>query len=364
MGRPFRPAVAVLPPAAPPCYPPAVEPSTQLRWSILGTGNIARQFAHGVRSARRSVLANVGSRTSQAATQFARDYAIPRAYGSYDAALADPDVDAVYISLPNSMHHQWTLKALDAGKHVLCEKPIATHAAQAWEMFDHAQKRGRYLIEAFMYRSHPLTLAVKKAIESGAIGDVQLIRTSFCFRTTRIDGNIRFNAALAGGSLMDIGCYCTNLSRFIANAEPTTMHATGRLHASGVDEMAAGTLTFPNGIIASFTCGMVLHADNTASICGTDGYIQVPIPWKPPAQQATYIICRGAPPRMDGGKTPPSAPPPQICTADAGNELYAVEADDFAASVLDGLPPRLSAADTIGNMQVLDELRRQVGVAF
>ena len=337
----------------------------QLRWGILSTGNIARQFATGVTASQRGTLAAVGSRSTATAQNFAKTFKIPAAHGNYAAAISDPNVDAVYNALPNSMHHEWTIAALKAGKHVLCEKPLASNVSQAREMFDVATQTGRMLIEAFMYRSHPQTLAVVDAVASGVIGKVKLIRTSFCFRTSRPDNNIRFSRELAGGALMDIGCYCVNFSRTVAKTEPVSMTATGVLHASGIDERAAGTLSFPNGIIASFACGMTLHADNSAYICGDEGYIEIPVPWKPPMGDAKFIIARSTPPRMDSaGKAIPAAPPRETTRVESTEDLYAIEADDFAAAVAGERPVRITAADSIGNMTVLDELRRQVGVIF
>lgn len=333
-----------------------------LRWGILGTGNIARQFAAGLATSTRTMIAAVASRQADAARSFAGIHGVPAAYGSYAELLADRSVDAVYVSLPNSMHHEWTIAALRAGKHVLCEKPIAANAAQAEEMFDTAERAGRVLVEAFMYRSHPLTHAVIDAVRGGEIGRLQLIRTSFCFRTTRIEGNIRFDSALAGGSLMDVGCYCLNFSRFFAGTEPVRAHAVGTLHERGVDTSAAGVLMFPGDLAASFTCGMSLHADNTAYLCGTEGFIEIPVPWKPPRVGAQYCVVRGAPPLMDGPAKTPDRPPRQRRSVDAGKELYALEADDFAVAALDGAPPRLDRADSVGNMRLLDELRRQVGL--
>jgi hypothetical protein len=171
--------------------------TTQLRWGILGTGNIARQFATGVRASRRGILAAVASRAQGSADVFAKNHQIPAALGDYQSLLARPDVDAVYVSLPNTMHHQWTLAALAAGKHVLCEKPISVTPEQAREMFDMAQRKGRVLVEAFMYRSQPLLAAVLETLASGVIGKLQIVRTSFCFHTSKIDGNIRFDPKLA-----------------------------------------------------------------------------------------------------------------------------------------------------------------------
>lgn len=339
--------------------------STLLRWGILGTGNIARQFCAGMAESERGIVAAVGSRDLATARAFAETYGIPAAFGSYEALIGAGEVDAVYLTLPNSLHCQWTIAALRAGKHVLCEKPIASSAAEAQAMFDAAEHAGRVLVEAFMYRSHPLTLAVEQAVRAGAIGELRLIRTSFCFRTLRLTGNIRFDRALAGGALMDVGCYCVNFSRFFAGAEPKIIQATGKMHESGVDELAAGIMLFPGAICASFACGMRVQADNTAQLCGSEGFIEIPIPWKPPPREAIWRIGRGAPPRMDaaGKLTPgpaPAPPPPQQFTVDSGKSLYALEADDFAATALDRQSPRISRLDSIGNMRVLDLLRQQV----
>ena len=335
----------------------------RLRWGILSTGNIARQFAAGVMSSRRNVITAVGSRSEAAARGFANAYAAPHAFGSYEEVVNSPHVDVVYVALPNSMHHQWTIAALRAGKHVLCEKPIASNAAEAQEMFDVARKSGRVLMEAFMYRSHPQTLAVFDALKGGAIGDLKLIRTSFCYRTKRIDGNIRFDKSLSGGGLMDVGCYCINLSRALAGAEPADIQITGHVHESGVDDLAAGRLTFPNGIVASFTTGMTLQADNTAYLCGSEGYIEIPVPWKPTKERSEVTIARATPPRMDAvGQSAPTAPPRERRTIPADMDLFGYEADDFAATVLDGAPARITAADSVGNMRVLDEMRRRLGI--
>jgi predicted dehydrogenase len=336
---------------------------TRLRWGILGTGNIARQFAQGMASARRCELAAVGSRSRASAQAFAEANRVPRPYGSYQEVVADAGVDVVYVSLPNAMHHEWTIRALRAGKHVLCEKPIAATREEAAEMFDESRKNGRLLVEAFMYRSHPLTAAWLKEIRGGTIGRPLLVRSSFCFCTRQRESNIRFDPELAGGALMDVGSYCINLSRLIAGAEPIEVKASAKLSDSGIDEVTAGMLRFADGLVASFTCGMTVHADNTASICGSRGYIEVPVPWKPPMEKATFVLSTSAPPQMDAGAKPASGPPGsnprQVTTVDAPAPLYALEADDLAAAVLDGAKPSLSETDSLGNMAVLDEMRRQ-----
>ena len=339
----------------------------RLRWGILGTGNIARQFAQAMASSQRGALAAVGSRTQSAADIFAAANRVPQAFGSYEAVLAHAGVNAVYISLPNALHHEWAIKALRAGKHVLCEKPIAASRAQAEEMFAAAHKTGRVLVEAFMFRSHPLTAAWLKEIRCGAIGQVLLVRSSFCFCTRQTEGNIRFSLGMAGGALMDVGCYCINLSRLIAGAEPVAMAASVKLSKNGIDEVAAGTLNFPHGMVASFTCGMTVHADNTASICGTRGYLEVPIPWKPPLKEAKYMLSTSVLPMMDSGARLDAAPlpgssPRRVMSVDSSLPLLAQEADDLAAVVFDGAEPAVPEADSLGNMAVLDEMRRLAGL--
>jgi len=343
----------------------------RLRWGIIGTGNIARQFSAGVNASTRGRLVAVASRSADSALAFARAHSIPVHYGSYAQLLTDGNVDAVYVSLPNSLHHEWTVLALQAGKHVLCEKPMASNAGEAEQMFDEAERAGRLVMEAFMYRCHPQTRAVVDAVRSGAIGQLKLIRTSFCYRTTRVAENIRFRPDLAGGALMDVGCYCLSFSRLIAGAEPIDSSATGHVHESGVDDLVAGLLRFggaagdrSNPVLATFTCGMGVQADNTAYVCGSEGYIEIPVPWKPPVNGATYTLAHSTPPKMDLAamhkSASPLAPPRQTFTVDAGIDVFGVEADDFAASVLDGRPARVSRQDTIGNMQLLDRMRKLV----
>ena len=335
----------------------------RLAWGILSTGNIARQFATGVRASRSGVLAAVGSRNALTACDFATAFGIPSHFGDYQSVLDDPGVGVVYNALPNSMHHEWTIKALRAGKHVLCEKPIASNAAEAEEMFDVAHKSGRVLMEAFMYRSHPQTLAVVEAVRRGAIGELRMIRTSFCFCTRKIEGNIRFSRDLAGGALMDIGCYCVNFSRLFAGGEPTGVTVTGKLHTSGVDELAAGTMKFASGIVASFTCGMTLHADNTAYLCGSEGFIEVPVPWKPPKGNGGFMVARSTPPRMDSaGKLVPAPPPRERVIMKVAEDLYGIEADDFAECAAGRKKPTVTREDSIGNMKVLDAMRKTLGV--
>jgi predicted dehydrogenase len=335
----------------------------RLRWGIVGTGNIARQFCGGVRASGRGVLAAVGSRSADSAAVFAREQQIPIAFGSYEQLIADPAIDSVYVSLPNSLHHHWTMLALNAGKHVLCEKPMAANRAQAQEMFDLAGKVGRVVVEAFMYRSHPLIHAVKKAVADGAIGEIRMIRSSFCYRTTKIAGNVRFDPQLAGGCLMDVGCYCVNFTRWFAGGEPLAIRAAGHRHETGVDDRVAGIMEFSGGVLGSFACSMSSHADNTATLSGSEGFIEIPVPWKPPAPESIFIIARGTPPKMDGPAKTAPGPMREIVKVPVHGELYGIEADAFAACVQDGVQPWITPADTLGNMAVLEQIQSQIGIS-
>jgi predicted dehydrogenase len=209
-----------------------------------------------------------------------------------------------------------------------------------------------------MYRAHPQTHKMMELLRGGACGTIKLIRTSFCFRVRKLQNNIRFDPNLAGGVLMDVGCYCINFSRRVAGGEPVSVQAIGRMHESGVDEQVSATLEFAGGVQATFSVGMTVQADNAALICGDEGYLKIPVPWKPPPGEGQVIAARAAPPRQDGGPT--VAPPPVIHSITDARPLYGIEADAFAAAVLDGAPPYGTSADSLGNMRVLDTIRRQI----
>jgi predicted dehydrogenase len=336
-----------------------------LGWGILGTGNIASQFAAGLAGAKLGKLVAAASRSAQSAEAFAQRCNIGKAYENYQQLLGDDQVQAVYISLPNALHHEWTLKALAAGKHVLCEKPVANDLAQAKEMFAAARAANRLLVEAFMYRSHPLMQAVLHEVRIGRIGRVRLIRSSFCYQTSNL-GNIRFSKALAGGGLMDVGCYCIDFARLVTGLEPVEVKATGVICETGVDDLFSGTMVFPDGVLATFTCGMRVQADNLASICGEGGYLEIPVPWKPPVTDAEYRLGYSTPPKMDdAGKRNASreVPPRQRFVVNAHAPLYAMEADAFAQAVQGG-EPAVSEKDSLANMAILDQMREQIGLQW
>lgn len=326
----------------------------RLRFGILSTGNIARQFADGVAGSQSCTIQAVASRSQDKADDFAKSRDIPSAYGSYDELLADVNVDVVYNALPNHMHHDWTIKALEAGKHVLCEKPFSVTAAEAQAMFDAAAKHDRVLVEAFMYRSHPQTQKIREMIEAGEIGTLKLIRASFCFNVQNTEGNIRFEPDMAGGSLMDIGCYCIDLGQCLTGESPESWHVEKHRHAAGVDDYAAGSLRFPSGVLLSFTSGMTVQCDNAIHICGDGGYITVPWMWKPKPEDSSIILSGQVPPKQDPNQ---QARGDQVIDTTANQPLYGLEADHFAQTVLGHTPPAKTAEETIMTMKILEDMR-------
>jgi len=263
-----------------------------LRVGILGAANIARGFIAGVKPSTRIVVAAVASRSSDKAERFARETGVARFHSSYEALLADPAIDAVYNPLPNSMHAEWSIRACEAGKHVLCEKPLCASAAEAHAMFEAARRNGVHLVEGFPYRAQPQTLKLLEIIDSGDIGKLQLIQASFGF-TLAAGPNIRLDAGLAGGSLMDAGTYPVSLIRMVSKERPARVQAVARW-ASGVDHALAATLEFESGLLAQATCSFSTSAHRQALIAGTGGVIQTPFLNHPPLDRpAELLVKRG-----------------------------------------------------------------------
>ena len=254
-----------------------------LRWGILATGRIAGVFASGLRSARAGRLVAVGSRSAESARRFAAEHGIAAAntHGTYEGLLADPDVEAVYISTPHPQHAEWVVKAAAAGKHILCEKPLGLNHAEAVAMVGAARRAGVVLMEAFMYRCHPQTAKIVSLIRDGALGTVGLVQANFSFRTEyQADSRLWANAA-GGGGILDVGCYTVSMSRLVAGAaagraflDPVEVSGAGVLHPeSGVDVYAAATLKFPNGVIAQVAAGVGLSLENVVRIYGSAGWL-------------------------------------------------------------------------------------------
>ena len=248
-----------------------------VKWGFLSTANINDKLLPGAEASPDVELVAVGSRDSGRAEGYARERGIERAYGSYEELLSDPEIEAVYISLPNSMHVEWSIRALEAGKHVLCEKPLTRHPEDVERAFDAAEKAGCILMEAFMYRHNPQTTRLVELVEGGAIGRLRLIRAAFSFPLADTT-NVRLNAELEGGGLMDVGCYCVSGSRLVAG-EPESVYGEQVAAASGVDELFTGTLRFADGVLAEIDCGLVLPARDELEAIGEEGSIFLDDPW-------------------------------------------------------------------------------------
>ncbi|MEO8345729.1 MAG: Gfo/Idh/MocA family oxidoreductase [Betaproteobacteria bacterium] len=243
-----------------------------LRMGVLGAAKIARLFVEAVKTSPKIVVTAVASRDAERAAVFARDMGIARVHPSYDALFADPEIDAIYVPLPNSLHAQWSIRAADAGKHVLCEKPLAATAAEARAMFDAAKRNGVYVVEAYPYLAQPQTLKLRELLATGAIGRVHLIQAAFGFPLTDMS-NIRMDPGLAGGALMDAGSYPVSLVRTIAGSAPHRVHAMSRWATSGVDMTTLATLEFGDGLLAQISCSFATARHRHAFIAGDAGSI-------------------------------------------------------------------------------------------
>lgn len=337
--------------------------TTKLMWGIIGAGTIARAFADGVARTRTGTVLAIGSRSQDKANQFAAELKVPRAYGSYDALLADRDVQAVYIATPHPQHALWAIRAAEAGKHLLVEKPIAVNYPDAQAIIEAARANDVFLMEAFMYRCHPQTRRLIELIRGGAIGQVRAIQATFSFQARFNPASRLFANELAGGGILDVGCYTTSISRLIAGvaagrdfADPIAVTGSGHLNEqTGIDEYAVGTLKFPGDIVATIAAGVALQQDNVVRIFGTTGNILVPAPWLPARQGGTTKIIVNR-----------NGQPSEEVVVETEAYLYGLEADTVAANLdrREAPSPAMSWLDTLGNMKTLDAWRAAVGVVY
>ena len=273
-----------------------------LRYGILGAANIARQFCRGLAGSPHAQVVAVGSRGAEKAAAFAAELGIPRAHGSYEALLADPGVEAIYLPLPNDLHAEWAIKAVQAGKHVLCEKPLCMGEAEAKAMFAAATSAGVWLREAYPYMSQPQTLRLREVIGGGGIGRVQIVTAAFGFGIATADGvpkadphNIRLLPARGGGALYDAGTYAMSLVRIAAGERPTRALATARYTTTGVDQTVAATLLFPSGAIGQITISLSTPFHRHAIVIGDEGLIETGYSNHAPDGKLTLRIKRGIP---------------------------------------------------------------------
>ncbi|MBO9608151.1 MAG: Gfo/Idh/MocA family oxidoreductase [Paenibacillaceae bacterium] len=315
---------------------------SKLRWGIMGCANIAvRAVIPGIKLSELGEVVAIASRDVGKAEEKARELDIPFAYGSYEALLADPQVDAVYVPLPNHLHKEWTIRAAEAGKHVLCEKPIALNAAEAEEMAAACRKAGVHLAEAFMYRHHPRYGLIADVIRSGEIGDIRGIRGAFSFNNAADANNVRYRNDWGGGSVYDVGCYPISAARLLLGEEPTaaTAHAFFSAAHDNVDMMAAGLLEFANGVALTFDCGMWAAGRNNLEVVGTLGRIEVPSAFVAPPDNSHFEVFT---------KTERRKVEVPI------HNQYALQADAFARTVLHGQKPAFEPEDAVRNMRVID----------
>lgn len=319
--------------------------SKQLNWGVIGAAGINGSVVPAIQASSTGRVVAIASRTQEKAQAAADKFGIPTAYGSYEELLADKSIDAVYIPLPNHLHREWAIRAAEAGKHVLCEKPLALNAQEAQEMADACAKAGVQLAEAFMYRHHPRWERIKNVIASGEIGELRVLRGAFTFNGAANKGNVRFNADWGGGSLFDVGCYPVSTARFLLGSEPVaaSAHALFSLEHDGVDMMLSGILEFPGDVALTFDCGMWADFRNFFEIVGTKGRIDIPGTFLPNGEEADFIVYSDGQRRVDKEPAP---------------NQYTLQADRFARSVWGEDTPLVPPTDAVRNMRALDALLR------
>jgi D-xylose 1-dehydrogenase (NADP+, D-xylono-1,5-lactone-forming) len=315
--------------------------TTTLRWGLLGTAHINRRLIPAMRASRRSSVAAVASRDAARAQAYARDWDIPAPHEGYDALLRDRTVDAIYIPLPNALHVEWTLRALDAGKHVLCEKPLALVPEDVDRIEAVARARGLVVAEAFMYRHEPLLATVLELIAAGAVGSVRTISSGFCYAQQRA-GDVRLDPALGGGSLWDVGCYAVSVSRLVASAEPLAATGFAAVTESGVDESFTGLLQFPSAVVGMIHSSFRAQYRTWLEIGGGDGVLRVDNPFKPGPREDIEL--------RRGDET-------QRIGVDGSPALFVRQIEDFVAAALEGKAATVSLGESRGNAAALVALQ-------
>ena len=313
--------------------------SGAVRWGFLSTANINAKVLAGAAQSDRVEVVAVASRDAARAESYASEHGIERAHGSYEALLEDPELEVVYISLPNSMHVEWSIRALEAGKHVLCEKPLSRRPNEVEQAFDAADQADRLLMEAFMYRHNPQTKRLQELVEEGAVGRLRLIRAVFSFPLTD-SPNVRLDSALDGGGLMDVGCYCVSGTRLLAG-EPVQVYGEQVAAATGVDEVFTGTMRFADDVLAEIDCGLVLPMRDELEAIGEAGSIFLDDPWH----------CR--------------RPVLELRTAEGTEEIalepvdsYRLELENMSDAIRGRGEPLLGRQDALGQARVIEALYR------
>ena len=310
-----------------------------VKWGIMSTAHINRLFLAGAREADNVEITAVASRDKARAEQYAREQQIPKAHGGYEELLADPEVEAVYIPLPNSLHIEWSIQALESGKHVLCEKPLSRRATDVERAFDVAEREQRLLMEAFMYRHNPQTRRLTELVADGAVGRVRVIRAAFGF-VAHDPANVRLQTGLDGGGLMDVGCYCVSGARLIAG-EPERVSAEQVLGGDGVDVVFAATMRHQNDVLSHFDAGLALDSRDVLELVGDAGSILLEDPWH--CRHPVIELRRGA----DSERI-------EIEKANS----YRLEAENFSAAIRGEAAPLLGRDDAVGQARTIEALYR------
>ena len=310
-----------------------------MRLGIVSTADINRKVIPGAHASDKIDLIAVASRDQVRAEEYAKEWDIPRAYGSYEALLEDPDVDAVYISLPNTMHREWSIRSVEAGKHVICEKPFSKRPEDVEASFDAAEAAGRLLTEAFMYRHNPQTTKLVELVRNGAIGELRVVRSAFSYSLYDTE-NIRLRTDVDGGSLMDVGCYCVSGSRLLAG-EPESVHGQAYVGPSGTDWVFTGAMRFPGDVHALFDCGTCLPERDELEAIGTEGSLFLDDPW-----HATEPVLEL---RRDGG-----VERIELEHVDS----YRLELENLADAIAGDAPLLLGRDDALGQARAIDALFR------
>ncbi len=323
--------------------------SQKIRWGVISTARIGENAViPAIQQSSNGFVAAVASRDLEKGRTFAERCHIPKVYGSYEELIADPEIDAIYIPLPNGLHGEWSIKCAEGGKHVLCEKPLANNAAEAAQMAEVFNKRGLQLAEAFMYRFHPQIQKAKLLVGSGAIGKVQLVRSSFSFMI-RSEDDVRLNSELVGGGLMDVGCYCVNIARYLIGEEPVEVRAFADFgERSGVDERLVGIMRFPGGAFVELDCGFRMDFVQYCEVRGTEGRIVLEAPFRPDAVSELAVRVWK---RLPG--------PDQQAYEEIKIEMpnqYTLMVEDFADALLHKRPLRFPIENSIAQMRAIDML--------
>jgi xylose dehydrogenase (NAD/NADP) len=310
-----------------------------VRWGFLSTAHINDRLLSGAADSDRVDVIAVASRDAARAEAYARERGMERAYGTYEELLADPDVEAVYISLPNSLHVEWSIRALKAGKHVLCEKPLSRRAEDVERAFDAADRADRLLMEAFMYRHNPQTAKLVELVSGGAVGRLRLVRAAFSFRLADAD-NVRLNASLDGGGLMDVGCYCVSGLRLLGG-EPEQVYGEQVIGQSGVDELFTGTMRLHGDVLAQFDAGLVVSERDELEAIGEEGSLFLDDPWH---CERPVIELRTA----DGME--------EIAVAPA--DSYRLQLENISNAIRGEAEPLLGRDDAVGQARAIEALYR------